>query len=57
MRMLFVRPARGSRKSRIAWEQIREAVENGETVVVVRRDAIYKIDKNGITMMPRKEKQ
>lgn len=55
--MLLVRPARGSGKSLLAWEQISKAVENGETVVLVRRDAIYKIEKNGITMMPRKEKQ
>lgn len=53
--MLLVRPARGSGKSLLAWKQISEAIENGETVVLVRHDAIYKIDKNGITMMPRKE--
>ena len=57
IRMLFIRPARGSGKSLRVWERIKEAVENGETVVLVRRDAIYKIDKNGITRMPRKEKQ
>lgn len=33
----------------------RAKIVDGETVVLVRHDAIYQIDKNGITMMPRKE--
>ena len=50
--MIIVRPARGSGKTYLMWQRIKEAVENGEIVLLAAKSGLMVIDKNGARKVP-----
>lgn len=50
--MIIVRPARGSGKTYLMRQRIKEAVGNGETVLLAAKSGIMVIDKNGVRKAP-----
>lgn len=50
--MIIVHPARGSGKTYLMRQRIKEAVENGETVLLAAKSGLMLIDKNGSRKIP-----
>jgi hypothetical protein len=50
--MIIVHPVRGTGKTYLMRQRIKEAVENGETVLLAAKSGLMIIDKNGARKIP-----
>lgn len=55
--MLFVRQARGNGKVQAMNDRIQEEIDQGESVLLIRKSGTYLVSKEGVVELPKQKKQ